>query len=122
MSYPEIIRYFGCNNPTDLKINTEKAFLLQKAHGYVYKKQRQSNFFGAKSLQLLKTQRQSYSVSFLQHRPLIPIRPAFRKAQTTLKVYVLVCPDKLILDVSNKAKKNFILGRLGMTFALILYS
>ena len=80
------------------------------------------NFLSLKSLHPQRKCRQIQRVDFLQHRVLIHIRVAFRKVETTLKVDALVCPDKLILDVSNKAKKKYILGRLGMIFALILYS
>lgn len=92
---------------------------MQETNGNVYKRQRQSNLFGAKSLHLAKKQCRSQSVYFLQQRPLIHIRVVFRKVVTKLKIYTHDSSLELIFDVGNKADKKFILGRLGTIFALI---
>ena len=104
-----------------MKITTDKALLVQEANSDVYKKQRQPNLFGVKSLHLVKKHGYPQSVYLLQHSLLITIRVAFRKVETKLKVYTQDSSLELIFDVSNKAKKNYILGRLGTTFALTLY-
>jgi len=96
-------------------------YFVQETNANVYKKQRQSNLFGVKSLHLVKKQKLPQSVYFMQHRPLIHIRVVFRKVATKLITYTQDSSVELIFDVGNKADKKFILGRLGTIFALIFY-
>jgi hypothetical protein len=107
------------NHPPESRKLPIKASFVKEENINVYKKQRQPNFFEVKSLHSMKKYQPIPIVDFLQHMVLTLIRIVFRKVRIKLKIYTQDSSFGLILNTRNKAGKMYILGRLGMIFALI---